>query len=164
MYRSRNELQCAKYRLIRWRYYERNMQELKAYAKINALTLFKSLKQLEPTEINWLAERYYKSTVETKFNEALGDYETIKPVAYKKVSENFGTAEDVARSELRRIERKLGLLIIDCSEEIEQERARQDLDSLERIMMNKVQDVGEREILATAFHQIEQLRIKPKRA
>ncbi|PZL72141.1 hypothetical protein CI088_11055 [Enterococcus plantarum] len=66
MIRQQRELQHAKNTLRHWRYYERNIQELQHYVKVSVLTFFKSLKQMEPEEVNWLAERYYISHKVTK--------------------------------------------------------------------------------------------------
>lgn len=154
MIRQQRELQRAKNTLRHWRYYESNIQELPHYAKVSALSLFKSLKQMEPEEVNWLAERYYKSAEGANYDDLLGEYKTFIPVPYKKVAEVFKRPIDVVQNELKRIERKLGSFICECYDEIEQEEAKSDIEKLKEVTLNKLDNFEERAILARAFREI----------
>ncbi|WP_430598331.1 hypothetical protein [Enterococcus sp. AZ177] len=159
MVRYQRELQRAKFKLRHWRYYESHIQELQHYAKVSALTFFKGLKQLEPEEVNWLAERYYKSTQGCNFDELLGDYSTFKPVPFEEVAKIFNRPVDVVQNELKRIERKLGAFVLDYHDQIEQEEAKSNLDKLKKITLDKLDSFEERAILGKAFREIELLRI-----
>lgn len=160
MVRYQRELQQAKFRLRHWRYYEKHIQELQHHARVSGLSFFKGLKQLEPEEVNWLAERYYKSIEGCNYDELLCDYTTLKPVPFKDVAEVFDRPVDVVQNELRRIERKLGSFIIEYQDEIEQVEAKSSLDKLKRVTLDKLDNYDERAILSKAFREIEKLRFE----
>lgn len=154
MISQQRALQRAKFTLRHWRYYEKYIQDLLPYARVSALSLFKGLKQLEPEEVNWLAERYYKSTEGVNFNELLGDYSSYKPVPYKVVAESFNRSIDVVQNELKRIERKLGSFILEYHDQVEQEEAKSNIEKLKRVTLDKLDNFEEREIIARAFREI----------
>jgi uncharacterized membrane protein len=137
--------------LRHWRY----IQELHDYAKISALSLFKGLKQLEPEEVKWLAERYYKSTEGCNFNELLGDYSTFKPIPFEDVAKVFNLPSDVVQNELKRIEGKLGAFILEYHDDIEQEEAKINIEKLKRVTLEKLDNYDERAIVSRAFREID---------
>lgn len=155
-----NPNQTARYHLARWGYFERNVQKLDKHPKIAALSLFKALKRMEPVEINYLAERYYKSKSRGNYDEYLDDYRTSKAVEYKIIAEKFKRSENAVQVELKRIERKLGTYIQQCKADIAWEEARNDIEKLESLTLSKLDNVEERTILAKAFREIELLRSK----
>ena len=143
-----------------WRYYERNIQELQRHAKVSAISLFKGLKQLESDEVKLLAERYYKSEDYTNYNESMGDYSTANPISYKTIADKYNRSEKAIQEELKRIERKLGVLIIEHHDLIEREEAKHSIERLEKNTLNELENYKEREIISKAFQQIKSLREK----
>lgn len=108
-------LQRAKYLLVRWQYYENNINILDRYAKKNSIKFFKGLKQLETKEVKLLAERYYKSDEKIGFNKKIGEYTTVKPVPYENIARLVNESKQTIQEELKRIEKKLGYFIIEQS-------------------------------------------------
>ena len=160
MVRYQRELQQAKFRLRHWQYYEKHIQELQHHARVSGLSFFKGLKQLEPEEVNWLAERYYKSTEGCNYDELLTDYRTFRPVPFEEIAKVFNRPVDVVQNELRRIERKLGSFIIEYHDEIDEVEAKNSLDKLKRVTLDKLDSYDERAILSKAFREIEKLRFE----
>lgn len=135
--RRQRELQLAKFSLIHWKYYERNIQGLVRHSKTNALSLFKSLKKLQLEEVQLLAERYYKSENQSNYDRFSGQYQTVIPVSYKNIAETTNGSEKAIQNELRAIERKLGFFIIQYHEEIEREEREKYADKFNHAKMER---------------------------
>ncbi len=160
MIKQQREQQRAKFALIRWHYYEEHIQELQYYAKVSAISFFKSLKHLTKEEVNLLAERYYKSSEGANYNEDLGCFKTVIPVPYKIVAEGFKRPQNDIQDTLKQIERKLGALMLQYETEIEKTDAEKSLAQLEAVVMDGLEDFREREIIAKAFKQVALQRIE----
>lgn len=156
---SRRALQQAKYLLRQWRFFERNFQEMQGRVKTSALSLFKALKQLDKEEVNWLAERYYKSQNEAVYSEYLGEYTTVIPVPYIEIAKVFNCSEKTVQEELKRIERRLGFYILEYQAEYEQKEAKDSLARLRTMIDTTIDDREERVILLRAVRAVEDRRV-----
>lgn len=148
------ELQRAKFSLIHWPYYEKNIQELDYYPKISAVSFFRSLKQLEQEEVKLLAARYYKSKNPANYNERIGKYTTVIPVPFKEIADSMGLSQNAVQNELKRIEKKLWSIIVEQRKQVEYEVSKERLEVLEKQTLEKLEDDQERAILSKAFRQI----------
>ncbi|EGO7832339.1 hypothetical protein FH947_001907 [Enterococcus faecalis] len=155
---DRRALQLAKHLLIQWPFYERNFQELRGRVKSTALCLFKALKQLDSEEVNWLAERYYKSEREANYSERLDECMTIIPVPFKDIAQVFNRPEQRVQEELRRIERRLGFYIMDYQREYEEQANKDSLERMRSLVHESMSNYDEQAILLKAIREVEYKR------
>lgn len=154
MTRHNRETQMAKHTLRHWQFYEENFQHLAGRVKMNAVCLFKALKQLGPEEARLLAERYYKSKQKANFSYRVGDYLTVLPRSYSEVSEALNVSEEKVKKELKLAERKLGKTILELHSETKTSEKAKVINQLRTVINQSSLDLYEKQLLLSTLDRI----------
>lgn len=93
--------------LRRWTFYETNIRKLKYRDKRNAILFFKTLKQFELKEIDYLAKRYYIIATQS-YNANYSCFETCKAKGIKEVANEVERSVSFVTREYSRLEMELG--------------------------------------------------------
>ena len=157
-YKTNRNKQVGCFYARQWKFDEKHLSQLSYHAKVGAISFFKALKQLEPREVELLAERYYKSEQRAKYSNAFEDYQTVIPVKINVMAEKLGIPEGKLKKEIYRIEEKIGEIILGIKEDVDQEEAKKHIRKLEEVTLNKLGNYHERQILSAAFDEIAKYR------
>lgn len=102
-----NTIYKTKYYLVRWRYYQENINALNEAGREQAMVLFKALNKLEKEEIELLASKYLQSDEQANYNEFIGAYETCVPITDEVLATRAGMKQSAYSKKRAKIEKKL---------------------------------------------------------
>lgn len=141
------------HQLKKWRYYERNFPNMESDIEyLNAYTFLSTLRLLDRSDVELLAERYYNVEEKTRTN--------VIPVSYATIAGKLNRSEKSVKDEICWIEERVGNLIQKDQPKNEVRIAKDKLKALEEYAISSLSDEYEQTLLKLAFIKIKENRTK----